>query len=72
MSSEYFTVREVAQTLKVTPKTIRMMVDRGQIRVLRIGLGKSARIRVPASELQRLLIEAVTPATSTTLATTGK
>ncbi|MCZ6689944.1 MAG: helix-turn-helix domain-containing protein [Planctomycetota bacterium] len=65
MPEEYFTVREVADKLKVRPKSIRQMVGRGQIGVLRIGLGKNAHMRIPASELQRLLREAVTSATST-------
>ncbi len=71
MADEFFTLQEVADKFRVVPATIRAMIQRGEITALRIGLGKAARIRIPRSELERLQIEAVTPAPATTPVTTG-
>ena len=45
-----FTVNYVAAALQVHPKTVRRMVQRGEIRAARCGRA----IRVPAAELERL------------------
>jgi excisionase family DNA binding protein len=52
---DVLTVAEVAAALRFTPATIYEKVKAGEIAVVRISDGRQARIRVPRSELERLL-----------------
>lgn len=45
-----FSIREVAEQHGVHPRTVRRMIDRGELKVVRFG----AVVRIPKSELERL------------------
>ena len=51
MEEAFFTVKEMADILKVDPQTLRKYIRTGKLQALRLG-GKGHRI--PRSELQRL------------------
>ena len=46
---------EAARLLRVTRATVYRLIERGDLRAVRIGDGPSARLRVPRDELERLL-----------------
>jgi excisionase family DNA binding protein len=48
---ELFTVDEAAEFLRVTPKSVRHMIERCQIPVVRIG----GRVRIPVTGLRKRL-----------------
>ena len=55
-SSEFHTVTEVAHRLRVSDKTVRREIERGRLRVARIGKGRRhARIRISEADLQAYL-----------------
>lgn len=56
-ADEYLTVAEIAGELKLNQQTIRNMIDRGQLRAVRVG---ERRVRVLRSDLDRLLAEGAT------------
>jgi excisionase family DNA binding protein len=45
---------EAMAALRISYATLRRMIDRGDLRVVRLGEGRCAPIRVPVSELERL------------------
>jgi len=47
-------VREAAERLSVDPKTIRRLVQRGELRAVRVG---SKTLRIPSSDIDALLAE---------------
>lgn len=49
---EYLTVAEIAGELKLNQQTVRNMIDRGQVRAVRVG---ARRVRVLRSDLDRFL-----------------
>lgn len=53
--AQFYTIREFAEVLGVHPQTVRAMISQGRVKALR----PSARvIRIPASEVDRLIAEA--------------
>jgi excisionase family DNA binding protein len=52
MDDPFFTVAEVAALLKLNQQTVRNMVDRGELRAVRVG---QRRVRIRRSELDRFL-----------------
>lgn len=50
-SPQAISVQDAAKTLSCDPKTVYNAIDRGQIRVIRIG----RIIRIPIAEMERLL-----------------
>ncbi len=54
-SESFYTVKEVAQLLRVSESTIRNYVQKGIIKALRIGAGKRSTIRIPAAEVKSLI-----------------
>lgn len=48
---EFYTVREVADRLRVSPKTIYRMAERGELRAIRLG----DVYRIPRESLEALL-----------------
>jgi excisionase family DNA binding protein len=46
---------EVAERLDVSVATIYRLVDRGELRAIRLGGGPSARLRIAPAELERFL-----------------
>jgi excisionase family DNA binding protein len=55
-----FTVDEVAQTLRLAPRSVYERISSGELAAIRLGSGPKAPIRVTAEELDRY----VTPATA--------
>ena len=47
----YYTVRELADVLRVSDLTIRRMIHRGELRAVRVG---PRNLRIPAAELERI------------------
>jgi excisionase family DNA binding protein len=51
----YFSVRETADYLHVTPRTVQNMLRRGElVGAIRIGSGRGSVIRIPVSALDQL------------------
>jgi len=50
-----------AQRLAVSPKTLRRMIDRREVRAVRIGHGRGV-LRISEAELQRVIDEGTMPA----------
>jgi excisionase family DNA binding protein len=50
------TIREVAQALRQTERTVRDKIASGELTAIRIGSGPRAPIRVDADELERWLL----------------
>lgn len=51
----YLSVREIADHLDVTPRTVQNMLRRGELRgAIRIGSGRGSIIRIPLSALADL------------------
>lgn len=51
----FYTVTEVATRLKVHPVSVRRFIKDGRLRVVRLGHGHKAAVRVPESALQEFL-----------------
>jgi excisionase family DNA binding protein len=49
-----YTVKEVAERLKLNPETVRVWIRQGTLRAVLMG-GRRGGYRVPAAELRRLL-----------------
>lgn len=49
MKNEFYTIREVAETLKISGKTVRAWIKAGKIRAVKLG----RLVRISAAELQR-------------------
>lgn len=54
MDETFLTVKEVAGLLKVNQQTVRNWIDRGSLRVVRVG---TRRVRIRESDLRRFLAE---------------
>jgi excisionase family DNA binding protein len=52
---KFYTVKEVAELLRVSESSVRNYVHRGIIKAIRIGAGKRATIRIPQSEIDALI-----------------
>lgn len=59
--SEFLTVAEVAQTLKLNQQTVRNWIDQGSLPALRIG----RRVRIRRSDFERLIEAGATQAGAT-------
>ena len=46
-------LREAATELRYSERTIRRMIDRGQLRAVQLGRGRA--LRIPREEIERLL-----------------
>lgn len=55
---EFFTVKQVAEALKVCPNEIYRLIKLGKIRATNISTGKKPVLRIPLTELQRLHAQA--------------
>lgn len=53
------TIERFARELDCSQRTVRRMIDRSELRAVRLG---SKAIRIPRAELERLLASAATPA----------
>lgn len=53
--SEYLTVAEVAERFRCSPEHVRGLVNRGELRAVRLGDSQRAPIRVDAGALDRWL-----------------
>ena len=53
-SERYLSVRETAEMLSVSPKTIRRRIDAGELDAVRVGSGKSS-VRIRAGAVEQLL-----------------
>jgi len=51
----YYTVKEFAKLLKVSPETIRRGIRSGNIIAVRIGEGKTSSLRIPRVQLDRMI-----------------
>jgi excisionase family DNA binding protein len=51
----FYTVREAAALLRVTPDALRRAIRRGRVPVKRIGRGQNSIIRVPADWLMETI-----------------
>lgn len=58
MGNKPLTIREAAESLNLSQPTIRAWVARRKIGVIRLGRA----VRIPATEVQRLLTEKTVPA----------
>ncbi len=54
LAKDFYTVSEAAKYLKVSDYTIRRWIKEGKIHSEKPGNGKTARHRIPRSELERL------------------
>ena len=52
----YFSINEFAEKLNIHPNTVRNSIKQGRLSSFRIGSGKNAMYRIPASELERLIL----------------
>ena len=52
-SPAWYTTEQFAETLQVSPNTIRPMIKRGEINAMRLG-GARGIYRIPATEINRL------------------
>lgn len=52
--SEFLTIMEFANKLRVHPNTVRNCIRTGRIQSTRTGIGKRAQYRIPKTELGRL------------------
>lgn len=50
-NQRYYTARELAEILRVSDLTIRRMIQRGELRAVRVG---PRNLRIPAAELERI------------------
>lgn len=53
---EYLTIKEFAGKLRVHPNTVRLSIKKGKLQCVRIGIGKRAGYRIPASEISRIAL----------------
>jgi excisionase family DNA binding protein len=61
MTEQYLTTKAIAEKLGVTPKTIRLEIERGSLEAIKIGAATGrATYRVPASALERYLEQSAT------------
>jgi excisionase family DNA binding protein len=52
---EFLTVKEVAEKLKLSKRTVHNWIDEGVIRAIKVKDGSA--VRIPASEVERILNE---------------
>ncbi len=55
---EFLTVAEVADRFRVNQVTVYRMVERGQLAVVRFGVGRKG-IRIPSAEVERYVAESL-------------
>lgn len=53
---EYFTVKEFAEKMKMSPHSVRNSILAGRIFAIRPGIGVKSAYKIPESELDRLQI----------------
>lgn len=56
MTDAFYTVKEFANILKIDPQAVRMGIRKNRIHALKLSNGKSARYRIPVTEIDRLLV----------------
>jgi excisionase family DNA binding protein len=56
-SMTQYTVKEAADVLRCSPRHLRKLIAVGRLKVTRLTQGGSARIRIPKSEIERILRE---------------
>jgi excisionase family DNA binding protein len=54
MDTEYLTMKEAADILKFSIRTIQRYIKDGRIRAFKLGKGQRASVRIKASEIVRL------------------
>ena len=52
-----YTIEELAKLLQLSPLTIRRAVKAGKIKVIRLGSGEKAPIRITSVEVEKILNE---------------
>lgn len=55
---EFCTREEISEILRVSTRTVNRMMAEGQIKFIKFGDNEKAKVRIPASEIERLLSEA--------------
>lgn len=53
---QYYTVKEFAKLLNVTPQTIRMAIRNKKMIAIKPGGGKTSGLRIPRIELERMAL----------------
>jgi excisionase family DNA binding protein len=53
---KFFTVKEFAKKMNMSPYTIRRSIISGKIYAMRPGMGKKSPYRIPETEFERLMI----------------
>jgi excisionase family DNA binding protein len=53
-TSEVATVKEVADYLRLTPKTVRRMIEAGKLKAIECGSGSRKLWRIPLAEVRRV------------------
>jgi excisionase family DNA binding protein len=56
---EFYTIKEFAKLLKVTPETVRRAIRAGKILALKFGDGKTSSWRIPRIQLDRMALRCV-------------
>lgn|GEM_PF-2157836 len=59
MSKQFLTVKEVAELLRVSRRTVYTWIDEGVIRAVKVNDMDKSAIRIPSSEVDRILKEAL-------------
>lgn len=55
MSENFYTVREVADRLKVSRETVRRRIRDGELHAVKLSSGPKAQLRIPASSFNEFL-----------------
>jgi len=56
MPNEYLSVKEFASKLRIHYNTVIRAIKSGRLNAVRIGAGKKATFRIPASEIHRIAL----------------
>lgn len=56
MEKDFYSVREFAEKLGVSDRTIRRAIYNGRISIIRVGSTEKSAIRIPKSEIDRLAL----------------
>lgn len=53
---DFLSIKEFACKMRLHPNTVRRSIKKGKLNALRVGVGKTAIYRIPASEMNRLAL----------------
>lgn len=56
MNPSFYTVEEFAKIMQVCAHTVRKDIERGRINAIRAGGGKRSPLRIPKTEIERLMV----------------